>query len=391
MTFIARLRCAAAQAAAVFLVAGCGGGGGGSDGSLPTAHSVSVTNVQVPAVKHEVFEGYDGIPKFQVVADLTGDLSQLNGKTIFVNVEDPDHLVAQAYVILSGGASGNTLVIEPWNFNATVGHLKGALRIFLCLDAACTTPLGNTPISVPYDITVLPGLKVSAGESIDMQAAFGGTTQTTVGVTLPPGTQSWEAHIWNSQSLGFPTTDAVTLETTNAPSPAVTLKAGLTRVGKFQPFLALTATAVTSTGRQVLLQQTTPINYTITATGSGAVAQPASSTFTMPVSSRVDVATVRVLEASGVHPINLVDHIEYLPPGASGNANAGGFEWLVASSTMDAQDFDTLSLAAHACPLSGTGGCLAPGRYDAIVYMTNVAANGSVTLMPYPVSLTVTP
>jgi hypothetical protein len=255
------------------------------------------------------------------------------------------------------------------------------------LDAACVSRIGNTPVMLPYDITVLPGLKASTGASIDLQTAFGDTTQANIGVTLPAGVQSWNA-FW----LGPPTTDAVSVQTTDTPSPTVIVKGGLTRVGSVASTLSVTATALTSTGRQVLLQQQTPINYTVSASTMTMSAQPSSAAFTMrQYSNRLDSVEAKVVQSSGVHANQLVDHVEYLPAGSSGNVSAGGFEWLIAGSRTGETDYDTLTVSAHACAFDGSGSCLATGRYDALVHLRSIAVNGNVTLVTYPVSLTVTP
>ena len=70
---------------------------------------------------------------------------------------------------------------------ATAGHHVGSLKIYVSLDSAGTAPLGNTPLVVPYDVTVDPGLVLEPA-TVDVAASFGdSSTSGSVQVTAPGG------------------------------------------------------------------------------------------------------------------------------------------------------------------------------------------------------------
>ncbi len=147
----------AAALLAAACIAGCGGGGGGSGGRDDLATRVIVST---PTPSTDVNPSIAGEPlKLVLNGTIKGDFERLQGKNIYVTVEDPaDRFLPTAEVVVT--SNGNYL-----DYRMTLnGHaapraerLSGNLRISVCLDRACETRLGGTPMTVSYNITVQNG------------------------------------------------------------------------------------------------------------------------------------------------------------------------------------------------------------------------------------------
>ncbi|MBJ7311586.1 hypothetical protein ACFOLJ_11750 [Rugamonas sp. CCM 8940] len=152
--------------AAIFL-AGCGGGGsyggsGNTGGTGGTGGGATSSDVTVgPATPSAIGANKPlGATMDNVVlrGSLSGNVAGLNNVPVYVVIEDPASLF-QSQAVLTVQADGANygyalnLVGKPLT---TSGHFNGNLRIFACLDTQCQRPLGGTPLSVPYDVTVSP-------------------------------------------------------------------------------------------------------------------------------------------------------------------------------------------------------------------------------------------
>lgn len=185
---IVRRRCAWTVAAAL-LVAACGGGG--SSGA-PSAPSASLANIRVPTLPSYTYEmvtaNSRSIPSFAVQADVVGDLQSLNGRTIFVIVEDPDGLV-QSASLQQPLQTTATLSVETKQPGPKKGRYVNRLRIRVCFDASCSQEMAGSPISIPYDITVLQGFIVGDGQPIVIRSSASSSVSTVLDlpVTLPDG------------------------------------------------------------------------------------------------------------------------------------------------------------------------------------------------------------
>lgn len=109
----------------------------------------------------------------QLTGTLSGDVEALNGKPIFVTVEDPAGLFQPtAMLFLTKPATGWQYRLDLTGKTLdTSGHHTGTLKVRACLDAACASPLAGTPVQVPYDVTVTAGLVVAP--SLQVTVPFG--------------------------------------------------------------------------------------------------------------------------------------------------------------------------------------------------------------------------
>ena len=201
----------------VMLLAACGGGGGSGGGSgsgggtgVPGASSGPASGVTVGAPTPTSI-AYVTVPNQQMAnitlsGTVSGDLKSLDGKPLYVVVEDPDQLFRPdgASVGLDASATSGTYRLQLTGAIMTrSGQLKGNLRIFACLDARCAQPLGGTPLIVPYDVSVEGGIKLSRTE-VNVKVPFGTVPATeSVEITLPGHSTGWSA-VTGQRGFGSP-------------------------------------------------------------------------------------------------------------------------------------------------------------------------------------------
>lgn len=141
--------------------------------------------MRIASIKSDYYEGLQPSGYTTFNGSATGDLSVLNGKTLYVILEDPDGLFApnpQAYI------SGSSLTLHAVNQVKKAGTYKGSLNIYACLDAGCAVRLGNVPYPIPYDVKVRSNIAFDANASntIAATAAYSTSTQTVSFKIRPP-------------------------------------------------------------------------------------------------------------------------------------------------------------------------------------------------------------
>lgn len=193
-----RILCRVAGSAMLALgLAACGGGGGGggdsksadssggSGGAGYTTVAASIAGVTPSTIKSDYYEGAQPTSYTTFNGSAKGDLSVLNGKTLYVILEDPDGLFAPNP---SAFVSGSSLTLNAVNQVKKPGTYKGSLNIYACLDAGCTVRLGNVPYPIPYDVRVRSNLAFDANASttIAATAAYSASGQTVSLKIRPP-------------------------------------------------------------------------------------------------------------------------------------------------------------------------------------------------------------
>jgi len=143
-------------ACSLVALSACGGGGGGSNGGGGSRVQVALTSPT--NIVEEVYEG-GPMRTVTLVGMASGDVASLAGRTIYIIVVDPDGLF-QANPLVSLAAGNQVNVILAGAVQAVPRHVAGSLTVNVCLDAACAQPLGGSPLHLPYDVTVRPGINV---------------------------------------------------------------------------------------------------------------------------------------------------------------------------------------------------------------------------------------
>lgn len=365
-------------AACAVLLLGCGGGGGGGQALTPTAPTFE--NVRASATDQEVFEGNDPLQPVVITADVTGDLSLLPG-TIYVVVEDPDALFgSNPLLVLSPNGLGNQLTLQP-RFGANrAGTYTGPLRVNVCADLACRTPLRGSPFTVPYRFVVLPGLQVTSAGPAQFQTSFGSVPAAwSSGVSLPGGATEFQATLRSFTSSTYP------VMALSQSTQAITLTPAISPVANHRFEVTVTATGRTSKGRSVPFAQTLSVAYDVQSVpGMPLIFTPNELHLSIAArGGQTDYQRVETLLAGG----------EVLEGVYSITALSGAPGLWLQYRTLPMTGYrGAIEFSASACSLSppppGVDPCLLPG-----VYLTKVAlrTSGGLITREFDVWLTVTP
>ncbi|OYT87746.1 MAG: hypothetical protein CFE46_11465 [Burkholderiales bacterium PBB6] len=252
------------------LLAGCGGGGSSGD----QASNVTLANVSLPAITDETYENGSPtrttLPSFLVSADVQGNLASLNGKTIYVIVEDRDGFVQRASVVAPLRQVGTTIYVETKTFGPPPGRYTSGFVIKVCLDSNCTTQLGGSPIVVPYDITVLPGLVLNSNAAVSLTSRVNTRTERTVPLTLPTGLLYYPDDFLpyagkpRLDKQDIPFQPALDWRVDSSSSPTATVIGNAAAAGSYSDNLVLYAEVQTPKGKRFRLEAQVPVLYTVT-------------------------------------------------------------------------------------------------------------------------------
>ena len=372
-------------------------GGGGSGGAAP---GVSIQPVQPSSVQAAVNVG-DRAPLVQFRIGATGDLSQLEGETLYVLVEDAGGITeGDPDLSIMDTAAGIGLLGKVLD---EVGPRSGSLVFHACLDPACERELAGSPTTATYSFDVRPGLVVDAPELIELTAAFGeDLAPLEIPVTLPVGATSLEVEptlcdqdYWipalmdtggcSSSALGLPvasTTDRL----------VVRLDPGVGWPGVYTETVRMQARTLPG-GSLRVHERTITVRYTITSEGGPDALFFWSPEFGGPSVLVDPVAGIHVEVADGIgHELQLGayakagivswDRVEYsgnVPPvGADPDAPYDDWFWM-------------FNRTIGACRYIGQDRrCMAPGDYAAVVH-GHVDDGGAGIPISVPVAMRVGP
>lgn len=387
-----RLTLLACWLLAVSLLASCGGGGGSPAASDP-ALSVRLGNVRIAQATQRVFEG-EALSNIMITADVTGDLAQLNGQTLFVLVEDATALFSGTpRVTIAGNGIDNRVELLAQSTTGRIGSYRQPLRLRVCLDSACTRPIQGSPVELPLQIDVLPGLRFADAAPLVIQLPFGtAPAARSFAVVLPEGMTQIE---WDP----VPEPRVYGIAATPGSTSSVDLTPVRLPVGTHDAQLTVKGIANLG-GRTRLLSATTPVQIRVQSvpgvTGGFYPARLDNQTYSNAgLNSPIDgERQTEVVVADGTR-YTALSRIVYLPPVPGGNADAQGLEWL--SISVDARSTGSrepvlVTATPRACLELASGGpisCLGPGRYEAEVYLKT--ADGREFPTPLLVSNQVNP
>lgn len=372
--------------ALMVLLAACGGGGGGGS---PQGDALRLTNIQATGNVQRAFEGPQALGGVVITADVSGDLAALNGQTVYVIVEDSDALFEAApRVSISSNGIGNMIELFGRPLTGRTGSYRNPLRLNVCLDAACQRPFAGSPYLVSMQVDVLPGLSFAGATPRVIDLPFGApVTQVSLPVNLPAEVNFWDFTL--TPPAGIPWS---TMTARKADNTTLELQVERLPVGRYTHSLQVRATAVLD-GGSYALGGTLPIEVNILASGQQAAWSPGSAALrvtTSPIANSVDTFNAFLIAADG-RIYSELSRVEYLPAGPSGNLDAGSIQWLSLGTGGNSAAFGAQTLVGgttngcHAPTVISP--CLPPGRYDARLWMKDLA--GLEQPVPLPVTLTV--
>lgn len=366
------------QAGTISLALGLAACGGGGEDPKEADASIRI-GAPVPAsIKGDYVPNSSATLKLS--GTINGDLNKLNGKQIYVTIEDPDALFlpqASLNIVRAGSDVSYSLDLTK-KTSLAIRRYTGNLRIFVCLDTACKEPLGNTPLTVPYDIRVVDGLRVDTS-MLTIEVPFGTVPNQIVrDVYWPSSSKGWESMLGSIVDPNRPANlidwaESATVST----SPQLKLNVAPMKPGSFDTKVHISADVPLSFGGKNTLTTSFTVRYTV-------LPNPALDAFFFP--ARLDITLPRQAGARA-YRYDLVENtdvtssfigVEYLSAaGTTGPVNAW---WQEAATPLVATCTGTVSAA----------NCLTPGVYTAQLRhrVTSVAGAREVLL---PISLTVTP
>jgi hypothetical protein len=380
------LKLSAVVLSAAALVSGCGGGGGG--GSTVSTVTVSApSSMPVIASTKLVDDYYDDI---EFSGMISGNLDSLNGKSVFVLVEDPANLFqAEGYLIIQRLASGSTYTLKLKGKQLkAVGHFTGNVRVRACLDAACTQPIAGTPLLLPYNVKVEAGLTVSRNE-INMTVPFGTVpAPEMVDIGYSSFGKGWVANISSpyrgiveehTLSIGnttyhypYPTIGVLPAKGTILQDKQMQIQIHPTKPGNYFHNVKVSAGATLPNRRELIYEQTVTVRYNVTPNPAiNSLFYPAALDFTLKQQSTIMHYDYQLVTNIGV--ASQFVGIEYLS--AAGTAGPVNSWW---------NEFP--DQFAHTCSVT----CLTPGVYTAQVRYRLVTQKGIIGDVLFPIRMTVT-
>jgi hypothetical protein len=335
------------------LLTACGGGGGGGD------NGGSVTPVVTPAltfnpatVTASVNAGTS--QTLNVVATVVRPGDFANAGTVFATLTDTTGVIQPTAQVVRDSDTQYHAVLQTAPALAA-GNYKGNFSVKLCRDSGCANQFPGSPMSLPYDITVVAAgsATFSAVSAMPLTASvqLGGAAPASTAVTISAAGRSWTASTGGAAWLKLDTASGTGNGVLNVSYDTTALAAG-------QYTATLTISA--SDGQSAAL----PVALTVLP--SGLVLGSNSVTFNAingaPIASQiVSLDTDNKISASW-----------------SASSNAG---WLKVSPTTGATPATTV------LTVDPTVGKLASGSYTGNI---TIAPQG-LTTRTLPVTLNLTP
>ncbi|MBI3350516.1 MAG: hypothetical protein HY020_25380 [Burkholderiales bacterium] len=380
---------------AALTLVGCGGGGGGGNESKapetpPLSAAVQVSNLRPQRVDMQVVETERSIFGIELSADVVGDLSRLSGQTVYVIVEDGTGLFDIASTTISPTGVDNRIMLKLKSTLGRAGTLEGTLKLNVCIDAACKTSLGNSPLLIPYKLSIAAGVKIADTSPVTVEVPFGtvladaysanavnravtlSVPSNFMGVgTIPPFETDWSSTQANARLALLQYGAIVPGQSTSGallfpPAP----------VGSYSAKLKLSSIVGNSS---VAAESSVDVNYVVKDSGQRMLYQP--STMSVAAGSNGGIG-LSVVAADGAK-YTRVGHIAY-------SANSGSVRWLfLQPASAGAYAMGTVFLVSpDACGVELPRlGCLARGAYTADVFLATDAGVEAPT--PYRVQLMV--
>lgn len=395
MRYIEGFRRLATLGCLIASLTACGGGGGGAAestatpaaGSPPPANivfdAVSVSLVAPSSIQREYAEMEES-QEISIHVRGAGDLQQLNGRTLYAIVEDPDAMTGGRAAVQLGTRStdgSNGLITLSARKMDKPGRFQGELRLHACFDPVCATELAGSPLRVPYDVTVHPGLALSAAE-LAVTVPFGEVPPLqAVLADLPANMSSWRATPGTVIYQAPPNRTQATVTLTGEGKGRIDVQMLPAPPGSYRESIDVSANL---SGKAVMQRRSITVTYTVTA-------NPSIDHVFFPAAGHVSVAEgsgavhLPRVEAYNQHIglSGMAPTVEYLshPPAATGHP-------LVNVWWSDS--------AAHAYPCSAPPGsgpsrtCLPPGTYTARVAIRYLKGSSIVTVH-WPLTMTIVP
>ncbi|MEX8520356.1 MAG: hypothetical protein AB3X44_17760 [Leptothrix sp. (in: b-proteobacteria)] len=359
------------------LVSACGGGGGSSNsaGSDVSIRLSSPASVQVLAVQGMT------APNTLITGTASGNLQSLAGKIIYVQVVDPDQLFKNPPSV-SVTADGRYTIALMGNTLTKTGNFSGNIQLYVCLDPACSTQLGNSPLALPYNVTVEPGLVVDT-TPIAFTSQFGDPTQTrTLTVTLPKYLTNLGVSVINDAGTPLEWVTVMPSGALAGETSTLTLTVPPAAVGNYSAKLTINAGVNTPSALSQTISKTINLSSQVGAGSNvNGFFSPSSLALTRTQGDPLlGLANIQFVPRDGT--VITSARLDYLsaPAAAAGHPMANNWFTLYVGSTVQ-------QTSTCLTTISGID-CLPAGTYTAqVVY--DISFNGVASELTLPITLTI--
>lgn len=359
---------------AAAILSGCGGGGSGSGVDNPLSVSVGPPRWG-DSIKATTIVG-EKMRDFGVNGPVYGNFQAMAGKTIYVKVEDPANLFgSQGLVYTSKTMAGADYDLMLYGVTLNkAGHFTGNLRVFACLDEACANPIAGTPISLPYDVTVLEPIGLSR-DAVTVSVPFGTLPgPEMVDIALSTFSREWHPNHSAPATPGPLVVD--TMQSTGVKSQDKQLGIVFRPAppGNYLQTIRVGTEARLPDGRNVFTTRNITVNYNVNA-------NPQLDVWFLPAA--LDITHQR--RHSGAHPLRAL-------PNTGVTVSAVRVEYLTWAGTqgpyMNWFQHEVNEVRPCDAPWYSEN-CLLPGVYTAQIWFRIVTPGGQREVA-YPVRVTIT-
>lgn len=239
MRLVAFPRHAALSAALALLalLASCGGGGGGTDSR------VEFSSLGASRTEFDVAENAR-VPDTALTAQVSGHVAVLDGKTLYVLIDDPLGLFESAATVTYNATTRRAGIGLVGRQQTVTGQRSGRLGVRVCLDPACQTVLTPAGYGIDMSLKVRTGLRTNPASELVFRAPFGTLPDPGfVQVTVPEGR---DASDFSAGILAGPDPQLVfdTAGQTTAGATGVRVAPRLLPVGRYERRLSISASSV---------------------------------------------------------------------------------------------------------------------------------------------------
>jgi hypothetical protein len=179
--------------AALLTACGGGGGGGGSGGTGTPVASLALT-FNPATVAASVSAGTS--QTLNVVATVARPADFANAGTVFATLTDTTGVIQPNAQVVRDSDTQYHAVLQTAPALAA-GSYKGNFSVKLCRDSGCANQFPGSPMSLPYDITVVAagqaGFSAVSALPLTATAQQGGAAPASVAVTISAAGRSWTA------------------------------------------------------------------------------------------------------------------------------------------------------------------------------------------------------
>jgi len=171
---------------AAVLTASCGGGGGGGTNASGSLISSEITIGPLTPQSIDLrLARNTSTTEAAARVDLTASLSGSTSGTVYVLIEDPDHIVTAGSALVSSSKSLATLTLVL-SRRLPVGTYTSPVTLRACKDALCAVEFAGSPQTIQKNI-VLDGITVSPSALNFVSSAGVAPPAQSLAVTPPAG------------------------------------------------------------------------------------------------------------------------------------------------------------------------------------------------------------